>query len=114
MINCRYSGERDKSRSASRSVRDITMNYEQLIQAMTPEMHQSLKRAIELGKWPDGRKLTAEQSDICMRAVIAYDQEHKPENERVGYIDRTKKDGSQHGKDPLAPDTIKILTDDKN
>lgn len=90
------------------------MTYEELIQAMTPEMHQSLKRAIELGKWPDGRRLTDEQRDICMRAVIAYDYEKKPAEERVGFIDRSKKDGTQHGKDPLAPDTIKILTDDKN
>jgi len=90
------------------------MTYEQLIQAMTPEMHQSLKRAVELGKWPDGRKLTPEQKDICLRAVIAYDVENKPEEERVGFIDRTKQDGSQHGKDPLAADTIRILTDDKN
>ncbi|WP_286238181.1 YeaC family protein [Neptuniibacter halophilus] len=90
------------------------MTYEELIQAMTPDMHQSLKRAVELGKWPDGRRLTPEQRDICMRAVIAYDLEHKPAEERVGFIDRTKQDGSQHGKDPLAADTIRILTDDKN
>ena len=90
------------------------MNYEELIQAMTPDMHQSLQRAVELGKWPDGRKLTVEQRDICMRAVIAYDYENKSADERVGFIDRTKKDGSQHGKDPLQADTIKILTDDKN
>ncbi|MGH1463377.1 MAG: YeaC family protein [Neptuniibacter sp.] len=90
------------------------MNYEELIQAMTPEMHQSLKRAVELGKWPDGRKLTPEQRDICMRAVIAYDHDKVAEDQRVGFIDRTKPDGSQHGKDPLEPDTIKILTDDKN
>ncbi len=90
------------------------MTYEELIQAMTPDMHASLKRAVELGKWPDGRRLTPEQKDICLRAVIAYDLEHKPTEERVGFIDRTKKDGTQHGKDPLAADTIKILTDDKN
>jgi len=88
------------------------MNYDQLIQAMTPEMHKSLKRAVELGKWPDGRQLTPEQRDICMRAVIAYDHEKMPEEQRTGFIDRTKTDGSQHGKDPLQPDTIKILTDD--
>ena len=90
------------------------MTYEELIQAMTPEMHQSLKLAVELGKWPDGRRLTDEQRDICMRAVVAYDLEKMPEDQRVGFIDRTKQDGTQHGKDPLQPDTIKILTDDKN
>lgn len=83
------------------------MNYEELIQAMTPDMHQSLQRAVELGKWPDGRKLTVEQRDICMRAVIAYDYENKPADERVGFIDRTKKDGSQHGKDPCRPIRLK-------
>lgn len=86
------------------------MTYEELIQAMTPEMHKGLKTAIELGKWPDGRKLSSQQREICMRAVINYDQQ-LPEADRVGFIDRTKKDGSQHGSDPLAPQTIKILTD---
>lgn len=87
------------------------MTYEELINAMTPQMHSALKTAIELGKWPDGRRLTDEQKDICMRAVIQYDHKHMNSDQRVGYIDRTKKDGSQHGSDPLAPQTIKILTD---
>lgn len=90
------------------------MNYEDLIQAMTPDMHASLSRAVELGKWPDGRKLSQEQKDICLRAIITYDHKNKPESERVGFIDRSKKDGSQHGSDPLAPQTIKILTDENN
>ncbi len=86
------------------------MTYEELINAMTPDMHSSLKQAVELGKWPDGKRLTEEQRDICMRAVIAYDMENLKPEERVGFIDRTKKDGSQHGKDPLAPQTLKILS----
>ncbi len=90
------------------------MTYEELIKAMTPEIHQSLQRAVELGKWPDGRRLSDEQRDICMRAVIAYDHEKKPAEERVGFINRTKEDGTQHGEDPFSLDTIKILTDDKN
>lgn len=87
------------------------MTYEELIVAMTPDMHASLKQAVELGKWPDGKRLSVEQRDICMRAVIAYDMENLPQEDRVGYIDRTKKDGSQHGRDPLAPQTLKILSD---
>lgn len=87
------------------------MTYEELISAMTPDMHTAIKTAVELGKWPDGRRLTPEQRDICMRAVISYDHQNLPEESRVGYIDRTKPDGSQHGSDPLAPQTIKILTD---
>jgi uncharacterized protein YeaC (DUF1315 family) len=87
------------------------MTYEELIAAMTPEMHVSLKQAVELGKWPDGRRLSSEQRDICMRAVIAYDTEKLPPEARTGFIDRTKKDGSQHGADPLEPQTLKILSD---
>jgi len=84
------------------------MTYEQLIAAMTPDMHRSLRRAVELGKWPNGERLSDEQRGICLRAVIAYDQQ-LPEHERTGYIDRTRPDGTQHGEDPLAPQTLKIL-----
>ncbi|MBY4677984.1 YeaC family protein [Marinobacterium arenosum] len=87
------------------------MTYEELITAMTPDMHAALKQAVELGKWPDGRRLDSEQRETCLRAVIAYEHQNLPEQQRTGFIDRTKADGSQHGKDPLAPDTIKILTD---
>jgi len=86
------------------------MTYEELISAMTPQMHTALRTAIELGKWPDGRKLSAEQREICLRAVIQYDQ-RLPAEERVGFIDRTRPDGKQHGEDPLAPQTIRILAD---
>lgn len=86
------------------------MNYEELIRSMTPEMHESLKRAVELGKWPNGQRLTDEQRDICLRAVIAYDQKNIPTEDQVGYIDRTRTDGKQHGSDPRDPDIIKILT----
>ncbi|MFT5706261.1 MAG: hypothetical protein ACI9ES_000533 [Oceanospirillaceae bacterium] len=76
------------------------MNYEELILKMTPQMHSSIKTAIELGKWPDGKKMTGDQLDICMRAIIAYDQK-LPQEQRTGFIDRTKADGSIKGSDPL-------------
>ncbi|TCK09604.1 YeaC family protein [Marinobacterium mangrovicola] len=88
------------------------MNFEKMIQAMTPEVYQSLKRAVELGKWPNGERLSQEQRETSLRAVIAYEHaRNMPDAERVGFIDRSKADGSQHGKDPLSPDTIKILTE---
>jgi len=86
------------------------MTYEELITKMTPQMHASLKQAIELGKWPNGQVLTEEQQAICMRAVIAYDQTNLPKEEHTGYIDRTRQDGNQHGADPLEPDVLKIIT----
>ncbi|WP_372750102.1 DUF1315 family protein, partial [Litorivivens sp.] len=29
-----------------------------MLKAMTPEIHAALKRAVEIGKWPDGRRLS--------------------------------------------------------
>ena len=87
------------------------MNFEKMIEAMTPEIYQSLKRAVELGKWPNGERLSQEQRETSLRAVIAYEHaRNMPDAERVGFIDRSKADGSQHGSDPLGADTIKILT----
>lgn len=64
-------------------------SYEALLHAITPEVHEQLRRAIELGKWPNGDRLTSEQREHCLQAVIAWEAKHLPEEERVGYIDRT-------------------------
>ena len=47
---------------------EVLMTLEQLIKALTPEIYQNLRTAIELGRWPDGRKLEAEQRELCMEA----------------------------------------------
>lgn len=71
------------------------MTYEELIKRLDPAVYQSLKRALELGKWPDGRKLSDEQRSICMEAVIYYEDHHQiPVEERVGYLDRGEKAGT--------------------
>ena len=69
------------------------MEYQQVINTMSPEVYQNLKRALEMGKWPDGRLLTRQQRDETMQAVIAWGERHLPENERVGYIDKGHKAG---------------------
>lgn len=69
------------------------MDYRQLLDAITPEIYQRLCRAVELGKWPDGKPLTREQKEQSMQAIIAYDGSHHSEDQRVGYIDRGKKAG---------------------
>ncbi|RLQ22410.1 DUF1315 family protein [Seongchinamella sediminis] len=69
------------------------MDYQQMIETMTPELYRSLRRAVELGKWPDGRPLTPEQKQSAMQAVIAWGQRHLPETKRVGYIDKGHKAG---------------------
>ena len=64
---------------------------DEMLEKLTPDIYQALRRALELGKWPDGRRLTDEQKALCMEAVIRYEAVHLPEQERVGYIDRGSK-----------------------
>ena len=63
------------------------MDFKTLIQKLDPEVYVRLKRAVEIGKWPDGRLLTEEQKVLSMQAIIAYEIEHDfPEEERIGYV----------------------------
>lgn len=82
------------------------MTYEELIERLDPAVYQSLRRAVELGKWPDGRKVSDEQRKICLEAVIYYEKTHDiPESERVGYIER-QSCGSEKNS---GTDTIRIV-----
>ena len=69
------------------------MNYDTLINSMSPEIYRSLRRAMELGRWPDGKPLSAEQRGTVMEALIAWGAQHLPEEQRIGYIDRGHKAG---------------------
>lgn len=71
------------------------MNLDDLIKQMTPEIYENLKLAIEIGKWADGTRLTNDQLENSLQAVIAYEQKHITEEHRVGYIDKGEKDGEQ-------------------
>jgi len=53
---------------------------------MTPEIHQQLKTAVELGRWENGEKLTELQKANCLQAVIAYDRQYMDPEQRVGFI----------------------------
>ncbi|MBO6851188.1 MAG: YeaC family protein [Marinobacter sp.] len=71
------------------------MTYEELIERLDPTVYANLRRSLELGKWPDGRKLTPEQREISLEAVIYYENLHNiPETERTGYLDRGRKAGT--------------------
>jgi uncharacterized protein YeaC (DUF1315 family) len=76
------------------------MDYQQLIDTMSPQIYQSLKRSVEVGKWPDGRALTQEQRETTMQAMIAWGEKHLPEQDRVGFIDKQHKAGDSCD-DPL-------------
>lgn len=67
-----------------------TSDFNGVIAQMDAATYQNVRRAVELGKWPDGRELTQTQRELCLQAVIAYEQQHHvPVEERTGYIDRT-------------------------
>jgi len=67
------------------------MEYEQLLDSLTPDIVERLRRGVETGRWPDGRPLTPEQREHSLAAVIAWDGRNRPEEERIGYIDRGAK-----------------------
>jgi uncharacterized protein YeaC (DUF1315 family) len=71
----------------------MTMGYLQSIQAIPPDTYRRLRRAVELGRWPDGKPLTRAQRESAMQAVIAWGALYLDEGERVGYIDRGHKAG---------------------
>ncbi|UYG01173.1 MULTISPECIES: YeaC family protein [unclassified Halomonas] len=65
------------------------MSFERMISQMTPSIYESLKQAVSLRKWPDGRFLTAEQTELCLEAVIRFEIENNvPDENRVGYLER--------------------------
>ncbi|MEH6491269.1 YeaC family protein [Halopseudomonas sp.] len=57
-----------------------------MLRNITPDVYAALKLAVEIGKWPDGRKLTQEQKELCLQAMIAWEQDNLPEEERTGYM----------------------------
>lgn len=73
---------------------------EAMLAALNPELVISLRTAVEIGKWPNGDRLSREQRETCMQAVLAWEVRNLPENQRTGYIDRgTKAEGETCGDD---------------
>ena len=67
------------------------MDKQQILQALTPEIVAKFRTAIELDKWDNGVRLTDEQRHTCMQAVMVWEHEYLPQEERTGYIHRPKK-----------------------
>jgi len=84
------------------------MNYEQLIDSITPEAYQNLKAAVETGRWPDGNLLSQQQREHSLQAIIAYELKHLPPEERTGYVptkptacDHTEADNGNDAEAPI-------------
>lgn len=58
----------------------------QLLNAVTPEIYQRFKTALEIRKWPDGRPLTKAQIETVMQAIIAYELTNLAAEERTGFV----------------------------
>lgn len=65
-------------------------DFIKMIDDINPETYASLRQALELGKWPDGNKLTREQQELTMMAIIAWEQKNLPEEQRTGYLGEDK------------------------
>jgi uncharacterized protein YeaC (DUF1315 family) len=65
-------------------------SIDDLVFSLTPEIAGDLKRAIELGKFPDGRVVSDQQRELMLEATIIYDSLKLPEQERTGFIHRKK------------------------
>ncbi|MGO1297111.1 MAG: YeaC family protein [Vibrio sp.] len=59
------------------------MDKQQLINAITPDIYQRLRQAVETGKWPDGSPLTQQQRDSSMQAVMMYQAKHNVDAEHM-------------------------------
>ncbi len=61
-------------------------NFVEVASTIAAEVYESFKLAVEIGKWPDGRKLSLEQKELCLQAMIAYELKHLPEDQHTGYM----------------------------
>lgn len=60
-----------------------------LIESITPDVYENLRTSIETGRWPNGDKLTPEQVEHSMQAVIGWELKNLPAERRTGFIDTT-------------------------
>lgn len=64
----------------------MSESFTKQAQSLDEQAYQALKSALELGKWPNGERLLAEQKELCMETIISYEARHLPEDQRTGYI----------------------------
>ena len=62
------------------------MQLTDFLQEMTPDVYRVLKESIELGRWPNGQLLSDEERNASLQAMIAWEHDHLPEEQRTGYM----------------------------
>ena len=64
------------------------MDIDDFVNRLGHVEYDALKRAIELGKWPDGRVLGKDERELLMRAMIAWEAKHLPPDQHTGYMEQ--------------------------
>lgn len=88
------------------------MNIDVMVNAMTPEVYDRLREAVETGKWPDGTPLSEDQKESSMQVVmlyqarIAHSTEHMTVNEAGEIVHKSKQDFKRDIKAPSDNNTI--------
>ena len=52
-------------------------SFNDMINNITPDIYESLKLAVEIGKWSDGGKLTAEQRELSLQGSLTDEQRQR-------------------------------------
>lgn len=79
----------------------MSQDFARIAAQMSRDVYESLRRSVELGRWPDGRTLTQEQRQTSLQAVIAWEAMHLPEQQRSGYIDKPDCATDSHDEQPV-------------
>ncbi|MCY4330566.1 MAG: DUF1315 family protein [Endozoicomonadaceae bacterium] len=66
--------------------RDSFDNISELVDQLTPEIVDNLKTMVELGKKPEGEKLSSHELESCMEVVIHWEAKNLPQAQQSGYI----------------------------
>lgn len=86
---------------------DNPTDFKAAASQLAPEVLSRFRQALELGRWPDGRKVSPEQKKILMESIIlAETAQGIPETQRTGYIDTSGHKGKKKSADPGASDLI--------
>lgn len=88
--------------------RDAAPDFATAARGLDRATYENLRRALELGRWPDGRRLDARQREICMDTVLAWEAANLPPEARTGYIERGQC-SSDNESAAAKPDRIRLL-----
>lgn len=73
---------------------------------LTPDMVERFRRAVEIGKWPDGRIVSAEQRDILLQALIVYEEKNIDPSQRAVSVTEQCSSSSREAPEKINIDSL--------